>query len=133
VTTGKIVFFDGVCGLCNWWVDVLIRIDRKNRLKFAPQQGSTFQSPQIQTLIFKKTSESLFYLKNGRMFSKSHAVLHILVDMGGPWKFFAVFFLIPERLLNLIYDLVAKNRYSWFGKFHSCRIPNEQERAKFLD
>jgi len=129
----KIVFFDGVCGLCNWSVDFLIRIDKRNQLLFSAQQGELFQSGQIQRLLRPEMSEGVFYLKDDTLYFKSDAIIRILIDVGGIWKTAALLFILPTRFRNFIYDIVAKNRYRWFGKHDHCRIPTEAEKAKFIN
>jgi len=129
----KIVFFDGVCGLCNWSVDFLIRIDKRDQLLFSAQQGELFQSGQIQRLLRPEMSEGVFYLKEDTLYFKSDAIIRILIDVGGIWKTAALLFILPTRFRNFIYDIVAKNRYRWFGKHDHCRIPTEAEKAKFIN
>jgi predicted DCC family thiol-disulfide oxidoreductase YuxK len=129
----KIVFFDGVCGLCNGSVDFLIRIDTKNQLFFSPQQGQLFQSPFIQKLIRPEMGDSIFYLKDQTIYFKSDAIIRILIDVGGVWKVAWLFNIIPLRVRNLVYDFIAQNRYRWFGKKNQCRVPSWKEKAKFLN
>lgn len=128
----KIIFFDGVCGVCDRFVTFMMKIDQSKNLKFSPQQGETFQSPEIKKLITKEMGDSIFYLKDGRIYSKSTAVLTALGDMGGVWKLALFFKLIPRPIRDMVYDLIAINRYKIFGKHESCRLPTPEERAKFL-
>lgn len=126
-----IVFFDGVCGLCNRLVDLLMRKDRKNIFLYAPLQGASAAKyiPAIHTGDLK----TVVYLKDDKMYFKSDAILQILADLGGAWKFFSVFKIVHRPLRNWVYDLIAKRRYKWFDQRESCRIPMPEERAKFLE
>jgi predicted DCC family thiol-disulfide oxidoreductase YuxK len=127
----NIIFFDGVCNLCNHWVDFLIRKDKRNVFLYAPLQSSTAD----RLLSNKDTTfmSSVIYYTNGKVFYKSDAVLQLLWDLGGLWKASIVLKLIPRFLRNFIYNWVAQNRYRWFGKKETCRLPTVEEREKFLD
>lgn len=127
----RILFFDGVCHLCNRLIDFLIlRSKHRPQMKFASLQGSTaakyLTSMEIQNL------NTVIYLREGKLYQRSSAILYAMIDLGGLWKGFAIFFLVPIFLRNWIYDFVAKNRYSWFGKRDSCRLPNSEERDRLL-
>jgi len=126
-----IVFFDGVCGLCNRLVDFLMRRDRRGIFLYATLQGTT--AAKYITNIQVVDLKTVVYLKGDKLLFKSDAILQILVDLGGAWKFFGVFKIVYRPLRNWVYDLVAKRRYKWFGQKESCRMPRPEERAKFLD
>lgn len=125
-----ILFFDGVCGLCNRSVDFLIRRDKHNRLLFAPLQGQTAKEMLPEKAITDLNSMAL--LDNGHLYYKSTAVLRSVKRMGGLWSIFSAFLLIPAFLRDPIYNLVAQFRYRVFGKKESCRIPTPDERNKIL-
>jgi len=131
--TKKVIFFDGVCGLCDHFITFMVDADRENVLKFATQQGNTFQSPEIKKHFSTDLGDSIFYLKGDKIYSKSSAVLTALSDLGGIWKLFMVFKLVPVPVRDNVYDIIAKNRYKMFGKHDTCRLPTPSERAKFLD
>jgi predicted DCC family thiol-disulfide oxidoreductase YuxK len=123
-----ILFFDGVCGLCNGVVNFLLRHDKQHKILFAPLQGSTAQ----QYLMTPQTLRSLVLYENGRAIEQAEAVLRLGMLMGGVWKFLAVAaHLIPFK--NVLYRFVARYRYWWFGKRAICRLPSPEERQRFLD
>jgi len=126
-----IVFFDGVCGLCNRLVDFLMRKDRKNMLLYAPLQGAT--ATKYISNVNPGDLSTVVYLKDDKLLFKSDAILQILVDIGGFWKMFGAFKIVHRPLRNWVYDLIAKRRYKWFGQRESCRVPTPAELAKFLD
>lgn len=130
--TKKVLFFDGVCGLCDHFITFMVDADRENVLKFATQQGDAFQTPDVKNKIDPKMGDSIFYLKGDKIYSKSSAVLTAMSDMGGIWKLLLFFKLIPAPIRDQVYDVVAKNRYKMFGKHETCRLPTPEERAKFL-
>lgn len=127
-----IVFFDGVCGLCNRAVDVLLTRDAHARLQFAPLQGTTARARLPDADI--RSLSSLVIVDGDLILRKSDGLLHALSSLGGGWRAFAfVSRLIPRVLRDLVYDAVASNRYAWFGKRDTCRLPTPIERTRFLD
>ncbi len=124
-----IIFFDGVCGLCNKSVDFLIVRDKKQIFLFAPLQGETAK----QKLPPVADMESVVLLDEKGMHDKSTAALKILIRLGGIWKLSVIFFAVPKFIRDPIYNVIAKNRYKIFGKKESCRLPTPEERVRFLD
>ena len=127
----NIVFFDGVCGLCNRFVDYLIQSDKQQKFRYAPLQGSTFDS--LKTKFTSPIPDSVVFYSYEKFTTKSTAALKILIQLGGWYHILNVFFLIPRFARDGIYDFVAKNRYKWFGMNQTCRLPNIEERELFLD
>jgi predicted DCC family thiol-disulfide oxidoreductase YuxK len=126
-----IVFFDGVCGLCNGVVDLLLRIDRRRVLRYAPLQGSTARErvPREAAAL-----DSLVVWADGAVFRQSGAVLAILARLGGPWRLLgAAGGLVPARVRDALYGLMARHRYRWFRRRDACRMPAPEERGQFLD
>ena len=126
-----IVFFDGVCGLCNGWVDFLMDIDHHQQLTFSPLQGTSaaqymsVNPHHLTTIVYFKTPPPL---------TKSTAVLAILKDMGGLWALMSVCLsVIPRFIRDIGYQLVASNRYIIVKKRSQCRRPSPDQRARFLD
>ncbi|MCX6109398.1 MAG: DCC1-like thiol-disulfide oxidoreductase family protein [Proteobacteria bacterium] len=127
-----IVFFDGVCGLCNGFVDFLLRVDQRELLRFA-----TLQGPTAQHLLGSADAgglTSVVFIDGGVVKTRSDAVAAILRRMDWPWRV-AGFGLkvLPALLRDAAYDLVAQNRYRLFGVKATCRIPSAAERRRFLD
>ncbi len=130
IVTERIIFFDGVCGLCNRFVDGLLRADRKQQFRFAPLQGSTAQAllpPGMADAL-----ESVVYLRNGMVLQRSDAALRIMMDLGGWRVLYGSFFVVPRVVRNAVYNWIARHRYRWFGKHDTCRLPTLEERARFL-
>ena len=131
----NIIFFDGVCELCNSSVDFILKRDKKDLFLFA-----SLQSEEAKEVLLKNNYpvekieglSNIIYLRKGRLEIKSKAVLLILWDLAGPYKIFSITLMIPTFLRDWIYDVIAKNRYRWFGKKESCRMPTPQEKEKFL-
>jgi len=126
----NVVFFDGVCGLCNCTVNWLIRRDRFGILRFAPLQGIT-----AKQILGEKTSDmnSVIFVQNGVVFEKSEAFFALANLPGLGLKWLRVFRIFPLGLRDRVYDWIARHRYRWWGKHETCRIPTPAERKFFLD
>jgi len=127
----NIVFFDGVCGLCNTSVDLLMRKDRRRFLLFSPLQGTT--AAQFLPKGMTTDASSFIYARKGVIYDRSSAALLVFSDLGGLWKALMIFWIVPRFIRDGVYNFIAKNRYRWFGKKESCRIPTAEERSLFLD
>jgi predicted DCC family thiol-disulfide oxidoreductase YuxK len=127
----KVIFFDGVCGLCNGFVDFIMKIDKNTQFKFSPLQ-SGYASQKLPSHYTQNMSSVVYMDQKGQIFSKSEAVIRIMKDMGGIWNIAIAGKILPDFLLNKAYDFVAENRYKVFGKKETCRLPTSEERARFV-
>lgn len=125
----RIVFFDGVCGLCNAFVDFVMARDRGGIFRFATLQGDTAAEKLGQD---RGDLRTVVLVEGPIHYHKSDAALRIIADLGGVWTAARLLLLLPRFLRDWGYDFVAANRYRWFGKKDSCRIPTPGERARFL-
>lgn len=128
--SGQIIFFDGVCVLCNSFVDFVMRNDRERFFQFAPLQGDTAKTTLPAELTDKPVTVVLW--SQGQSFVRSDAALMILQQLGGAYALLRIFWIVPAPLRDLVYRIVASQRYSWFGKKDSCRLPTPEERERFL-
>jgi len=128
-----ILFFDGVCNLCNKWVQFVIRNDKKKQIVFASLQSKYGQEAQ-QELKQQTGSvpDSLVLYHNNKFYTKSSAALKTATLMGGAWPILAIGFILPGFIRNGIYDIVARNRYKWYGKRDECMVPSPGLKARFL-
>lgn len=130
----RVLFFDGYCSLCNSAVDTLMRWDRSGRLKYASLQGETASrllSPSIRGT--GTDPQSVIYFREGLIFERSSAIVHVLDDIGGVYKFLAwAIWVFPAPLRDLVYCWIARARYAVFGKRDTCRIPSAEERDRIL-
>lgn len=125
----KVIFFDGKCGLCNGFIDLILRIDKNKQFVFCPLQ-SHFAKSKI-SLEDVEDLTSVVLLLNGKQYRKAEAVLKIFNELGGIWKLAKMGRLLPHRMRNAAYDLVAEHRYKLFGKKETCRLPSDDERSRF--
>ncbi len=131
-TDHAIVFFDGVCGLCNHTVNWLLARDPDHRLRFAPLQGST--AKRLVKSEIRNRLDTLVFVSDGRTYVRTAAVSRILMTLGGLWRVLGgLLWIIPWPIRDLGYLLVSRFRYRMFGKHESCRLQTPQERAVFLD
>ena len=127
----RVVFFDGVCGLCNKTVDFLIKWDEDRALRYAPLQGYT--AKRLLTKLQAEDLDSVVYYRDGKYLVRSTAVLRLLLDVGGWWKLLSIFLIMPAFVRDAVYYFIANRRYKWFGKSDTCRMPTPEERTLFLD
>lgn len=124
------MFFDGVCNLCNGTVDFFIRRDKKRALRYAPLQGEA--AKQLLPPDMLEDLPSMVLIDKSGRFQRSTAVLKAASKLGGLWPAVQVFLIVPRPIRDAVYNWIAKNRYRWFGKKDSCRLPTPEERAMFL-
>lgn len=130
----NIVFFDGVCNLCNSAINFLIDLDKGKRYSF-----SSLQSDFASTTLSKKgvdptVLKTIILLdEKGNVFFKSDAVFEVLAHTQGIWKMLTIFRFVPKFIRDFFYDVIANNRYRLFGKKDSCRIPTPELKQRFLD
>lgn len=127
-----VIYFDGVCNLCNFFVDFVIRRDQKKIFFFTSLQGRTAQDNLGD--LAKNLSSVIVRDPTGAVLSESKAVLFVLSRMSFPWPFLSMLGRIfPPLFRDWIYRKVAIHRYFLFGQRQTCRIPNPEEQARFLD
>lgn len=127
-----VVFFDGVCNLCNASVQFIIKRDRKDYFRFAQLQSKVAERYLPQKHI--KDKASVLLLENGMLYEKSTAALRIARHLkGGYFLLYPLIYIVNRRLRDPVYNLIAHNRYKWFGLRDQCMIPEEDLSYKFLD
>jgi len=127
-----IVFYDGICGLCNRSVIWLIKHDRKRILRYASLQ-SGFSKKALQDEGLDITSGTIVFYDDQKVYTKSAAILKIFRRLGGIYRLAMIFYILPPVLRDAIYDWIARNRYRWFGKYESCPVPDPRNRQLFID
>ncbi len=126
-----ILFFDGVCGLCNASVDFVMRHDVRQSFLFATLQGET-ASRRLGTRP-DQTFDTVIVVQGERRFERSDAALYIASQLSWPYKALSWLRIVPRPLRDAIYAWVSSHRYRWFGQKETCRMPTPAERARFLD
>lgn len=126
-----IVFFDGVCNLCQGSVRYLIKHDKKGVLKFASLQGNYAKNFVIETEI--QSMQSILFFDGKMLYKKSTAVLKLSRFLGGRHQVLLLGYILPRFVRDWLYNIVAKNRYRWFGKKDQCMLPFKGFENRFLD
>jgi len=132
-TTTTILFFDGHCNLCNNSVDFVITRDKKHVFRFAPLQGETAKDVLGDVNIDLEHPDSFVLSKDNEVYFRSTAALMVARQLGFPWSLMSVFLVVPPFIRDAVYNLIARNRYKWFGRKETCRLPSPEERSLFLD
>lgn len=128
----KIVLFDGVCNLCNNSVVFIIKHDKEDRFRFAALQDEAGEKITNQYQIDTDKVDSIVLVDNEKAYTKSDAALRIALYLNGLYPLLYGFMIVPRFLRNWVYDLIAGNRYKWFGKKDNCMIPTPELKSKFL-
>src|SRR6476661_966582 len=119
----NIIVFDGVCHLCNGWVQFLLRHDRRERFLFAPMQGEAGRRLLEEHGLNPADPVSFLYVGDGVAHTDSDAALRVLMQLGGIWRGAAIGYCVPRRLRDALYRTVARHRYRLFGKRDNCMLP----------
>lgn len=127
-----ILLFDGVCNLCNGLVKFIIKRDRKAKIRFSPLQSSAGKEILARHGVSGEPAKSVVFSEGERYYLRSSAVLHLLKALGGGWKLFYAFIIIPPFIRDFMYDVIARNRYRIFGHTLSCMVPGENIKDRFL-
>jgi predicted DCC family thiol-disulfide oxidoreductase YuxK len=131
-----VLLYDGVCGFCNKTVQTILDRDRRGEMRFAALQSDYGRAvvgrhPELQGV------DSVVYVEQSagveRVHVRSEAALKVAAYLGGVWKVFLAARLVPRGLRDYFYDLFARHRYRFFGKYDACILPPPEVRARFLD
>jgi predicted DCC family thiol-disulfide oxidoreductase YuxK len=127
-----VILFDGVCGLCNRWVSFVLQRDESGTFRFAALQSEAGGALLRSHGLPPDQLETVVLIAEERAYTRSAAVIEILRRLGFPWSLAVIGAVFPSGLRDGLYDFVARNRYRWFGRTETCRIPTAGERKRFL-
>ena len=128
----SIILFDGVCNFCNSSVNFVIKHDKKNHFLFAPLQSETAKKLLEKFNIDSSKTDSFILIENNKAYLKSTAALRVTKHLNKLYPLLYAFLITPLFIRNSVYNLVAKNRYKWFGKKEICMIPSAEIKGKFI-
>lgn len=126
-----ILFYDGVCNLCNYWVKFVLKKEKRPVLTFAALQSEAGDAVKT-TFGNNPVPDSLMVYANGKVYTKASAALYLTRYLRGAWPLLGVLYIFPSFLRNWGYDIIARNRYRWFGQKDECMIPSPEVRKRFL-
>ncbi|RFU63580.1 thiol-disulfide oxidoreductase DCC family protein [Bacillus sp. V59.32b] len=129
---GDIVLFDGVCNFCNSSVQFILKKDPEAHYRFGSLQ-SDIGRELIEKYGLSQSLNSIVLIENDKSYIKSTAALKISRNLKGGWKLLSILRIIPKPLRDFFYDIIARNRYKWFGKQDSCMLPSPEFKDRFID
>lgn len=132
IKSQKIILFDAQCKLCSAWCNFIIAHDPQAMFKLCSVQSPKGQQILMHFCYSTTDFSSMVYIENAQAFIQSHAFFEVIKQLGYPWKLSGIFSVLPNRFNNWLYDKIASNRYTLFGKYHYCRIPSKQDQAHYL-
>ncbi len=137
-----VIVFDGVCVLCNGWVRFLLRHDRRERYRFAAMQGAQGRALLVANGLDPDDPVSFLLIEYDRVehgsslpprvSTDTDAMRRVLTGLGGVWRIAGLSALLPQRLRNPLYRMIARNRYRWFGRHDACPLPDPMQAHRFL-
>jgi predicted DCC family thiol-disulfide oxidoreductase YuxK len=129
----RIILFDGYCNLCSGIVQFIIRRDKFQKFGYSPLQ-TEFGIQLLKQFGYRDSQlDFVIYLREGKCFTRSSAILMILKDLGGWWRLYYGFIIIPKSIRDFFYNTIAKRRYRLFGRTDHCIVPSPEIRQQFLD
>ena len=128
----KIILFDGVCNLCNASVNLVIRNDKNDLFRFAALQSDIGKEYTSKFNIDTSQTDSILLVDQDKVYLKSTAALHIAKSLSGGYPLLFSLMVVPKLIRNWVYDFIARNRYKWYGKRETCRVPTSELKQKFL-
>ena len=127
-----LILFDGICNLCTASVQFIIKRDPRAKFSFASLQS------QVGQTIMKKYEQdisalsTILLIRDQKVYSRSSAVLHIARELRGAWPLLYGFIIVPKFIRDAVYELIAQNRYKWFGRRKDCMVPTAEHKARFV-
>lgn len=129
----SLILFDGVCNLCNGFVQFVIARDPRGAFQFGALQSLAARRILDRLDVAQPLPDSLVLIENGAMYTRSAAALRIVRRLTFPWPLASLFLVIPAVLRDAVYDLIAGRRYRWFGRRDQCMVPTPEIRSRFID
>ena len=127
-----VILFDGVCAFCDGAIRVIINNEREPHFKFAPLQSPAGKRLLALHGLQTDAMTSYVLISGGQAHVKSAATIRIAPHLRWPWRAYTWLRFLPRPLVGFFYDIIARNRYRWFGKYDSCRLLTPELAARFL-
>lgn len=129
----KVILFDGVCNVCDGFVQFILKRDKKGTFYFASLQSDIAQQLLAKHNITVKELSTVVLIDGNKTYTHSDVVLQVAKDLGGILSLLYPFKILPKRFRNAFYDWFAENRYRLFGKKEVCMLPEPEWHSRFLD
>tara|TARA_B100000408_G_C10159046_1_gene165662 strand:- start:109 stop:528 length:420 start_codon:yes stop_codon:yes gene_type:complete len=129
----SVILFDGYCNLCNSQVNSILRLDSKKFFYFSNLDSSFSKKVIKENKVESLEGKTIILYHNNKIIIKSNAAIKIAYLLGGFFKIFIIFKILPNFIRDGIYDVISRNRYRWFGKSDSCYIPKKEILDRFIN
>ena len=129
----SVILFDGYCNLCNSQVNSILRFDYKKFFYFSNLDSSFSKKVIKENKVESLEGKTIILFHNNKIIIKSNAAIKIAYLLGGFFKIFIIFKILPNLIRDGIYDVISRNRYRWFGKSDSCYIPKKEILDRFIN
>jgi predicted DCC family thiol-disulfide oxidoreductase YuxK len=120
----RIIVFDGICHVCSGWIRFLGRHRVDPPFKLLPMQTAAGKELLLEWGIDPDDPATFLVLDQGARFTESDAAIHVIAALGGGWRMVNVARVVPRRWRDMLYRLLARNRYRWFGRRSACYLPD---------
>ncbi len=130
---GHVVVFDGVCNLCSGAVAFILARERDHLIRFAAAQSAAGRELLSEFGLDPEKLATFVFIEGGSAHVRSDAALEVARHLRFPWRALRILRIVPRPLRDFLYDLIARNRYRWFGKRQSCMVPTAELRSRFLN
>lgn len=127
-----LIVFDGLCVLCSSSARFVLRHDRHGRFRLTAAQSTIGQALYRHLGLSQADLDTFLLIEDGQAWFKSDAALRVAVRLGPPWSIAALLRVMPPRLRDAAYDVIARNRYRIFGRRQTCFLPEPRDAARVL-
>lgn len=130
--THAILLFDGVCNLCNGFVQFILLRDKAGYFQFASLQSDEGRELLEQYGLDPDALNTVVLIEDGQAHTHSEVALRVGPRLDGFWSWVRIFRILPTGFRDWVYNWVARNRYRWFGKKDQCMLPRPEWKGRFL-
>ena len=127
-----IIFYDAICVLCDGFIQFTIRKDTKARFKYCMLQSKKGMDIRRSLNLPIDEITTVVALYNKEIYTHSEVLRLVINELGGMWKILLILYIFPKSIRDWGYEIVADNRYRWFGKADKCLIPNSTISDRFI-
>jgi predicted DCC family thiol-disulfide oxidoreductase YuxK len=128
----KVIIFDGICNFCSNAVRFIINRDSKATYRFIPMQTELGRQLLAQYGYDPDNTQTFLLLTTEGILDRTDAALEILKAFSWHWQSLRILQALPKPFRDWFYDVLARNRYRWFGKKDTCMIPSDEIKSRFL-
>lgn len=132
MANSPVLLFDGVCNLCNGFVQFMLKRDKQGVFKFASLQSAEGRALLLKYGLDPDNLSTVVLIEDGQAYTQSDVPLRVAPRLQGFWGWMSMFKYVPRSWRNAIYNWIAANRYRWFGKQESCMMPRPEWKERFL-